>query len=951
MARIEKDEVLLATEGGKNVILEYFPQSSVGFSSRRNFRLRGDDKNPSASVYQKDGVWFLQDKGGGDNKAHTAISLVMEQEGVSFPQALELIAKKYAPHLLEDKVSVSAGPKPRIERASPSDKIVVNLRESGIFTSKELERLGYNIEQKHCEDFRLKPVDSYISKRNEKGESWQFFSTDEYPIYLYDYGSFGKLYQPLGDLRFLYVGEKPEDAIFGDDKFLRLFADAKKGSFPEVDRESHTDERWEELVLCSGPSDALNVYASGYHVCWLNSESSRLSPYEFSLLTRLSKKVFICYDIDDTGLKRMFQLALTYLDLNIIVLPESLRKIRARGGKYCKDAKDFFVHYRRPEQQNPRKLFDQLVKLSYSLKFWVDKKDKKGDFVGYDINNEQLYAFLNASGFWKIETSTNKKGYTFCFVKDNVVELIDEDSVSSMCSNYLIDYLKEHPEYYSQQLVNAIHRSNQIKIGSLDKLKTITPNFEAFDKHSDAFFFRNAVVRVTATGIEVLKPGYGDYYVYKHKIIDHDFSIEKPLFEVNYTKSFSTLINQYKSGDLAPLSPERVALKKKIDALPETEKYEVSIADWEFSFMRYIYNTGRLYWRKEELGHSLSEEEKQEVDLHFVNKITALGYQIFKYKEAGQAYGVYSMELEGADIGQHMGGTGKSLYISSIEQVRKQLFINGQDLQQDKSEFMFAGVERNITDHVFFDDLNEFVDLHRFMPMITGKMTVNAKYANAFVLDYKDSPKVGFTSKKKKKNFDASLRRRTWFTAFSSYYHPEDPMKGMKERSPYTEFGKNLITDYTPVEMNKFYNFMLSCLSSYLKFRVRIQPPMGQIEKRNIQRAIGDEFIWWAEDYFNEDRLNTMVNKHTAFEAYRATLNEKVARMIKINTFKNRVIQFCQYKEWIFNPEHLLTTESDRERNEIRKKENGEDQYFYFISTMPLDDDNSLEFNDDLPPI
>ena len=145
--------------------------------------------------------------------------------------------------------------------------------------------------------------------------------------------------------------------------------------------------------------------------------------------------------------------------------------------------------------QNPIKLFAQLVKLSYSLKFWVEKIDKKGDFYGYDINNEQLYAFLNACGFWKIETSTNKKGFTFCYIKDNVVELIDEDSISATCSNFLIDYLKQNPEYYSQMLVNAIHRSNQIKLSSLERLKFIEPNFKAYDKHSDSFFFKNSVAK------------------------------------------------------------------------------------------------------------------------------------------------------------------------------------------------------------------------------------------------------------------------------------------------------------------------------------------------------------------------------------------------------------------------------------------------------------------------
>lgn len=952
MARIDKEDILLATEGGKNVILDYFPQSSVGFSSRRNFKMRADDRNPSGTVFIKDNVWFVQDKGGTDTKAYTAITLVMEQEGLNFPQALQFIAQKFAPHLLEDK-AVSLAPKPRMEKVTPSDTIEVIIRPGGEFTAKELDLLGYNITQKICDEFHLKPVESYITRKNEKGVSWQIFSTDEYPIYFYDYGSFGKIYQPMGELRFLWTGEKPDGLISGDEKFLFRYAQASKGEFPEVDTSQGVDERWEDLIICSGPSDALNVYQAGYHVCWLNSESAKLSPYEFSLLSRLAKNVYICYDIDETGLKKTFELALTYLDLKIITLPETLRKFRARGGKFCKDAKDFFVHYRRPEQQNPTKLFAQLVKLSYSLKFWVEKRDKKGEFSGYDINNEQLYAFLNACGFWKIETSSNKKGFTFCFVKDNVVELIDEDSISATCSNFLIEYLKEHPEYYSQMLVNAIHRSNQIKLSSLERLRMIQPNFKSFDKVSDRFFFKNAVVKVTSAGVEAFKPGQDDYYVYKHKIIDHEFSIEKPLFEVNYTEQYATLLNRYNSGSVTPLSPEFVALKKEIDALPDTLKYELKINDWDFSFLRYIYNTGRAYWRKEELGHQLSEQEQKEVELHFINKVAALGYQIFKHKDAGQAYGIYAMEMEGGDIGTHLGGTGKSLFISSIEQVRKQLFINGQDLNLNSPEFMFSGVERNITDHVFFDDLNEFVDLHRFMPMITGKMTVNAKYQNAFVLDYKDSPKVAFTSNHGIKNFDASLRRRTWFTAFSSYYHPEDPMKGLKERSPYTEFRKNLITDYTPAEMNKFYNFMMQCLQAYLKFRVRIQPPMDQIEKRNIQRAITDEFIWWAEDYFNEERLNTLVNKHEAFEAYKATLNEKVAKMIKINTFKTRLIQFCQYKEWIFNPEYLLKSESERERNEIRVKEGNEDKYFYYISSYPVVDpeENTENNEEDLPPI
>jgi len=63
------------------------------------------------------------------------------------------------------------------------------------------------------------------------------------------------------------------------------------------------------------------------------------------------------------------------------------------------------------------------------------------------------------------------------------------------------------------------------------------------------------------------------------------------------------------------------------------------------------------------------------------------------------------------------------------------------------------------------------------------------------------------------KNIDTSLRRRFFINGFPDYYHPEDVAKKIKLRDMFTEFGKNLITDYTEEEMNKFYNFMAYCLN------------------------------------------------------------------------------------------------------------------------------------------
>ena len=959
--RITKEAIWQATEFGKTVICHYYPQAEVCFASggRKNFKIRPDDKNPSCAVFRnKDGVWMIQDKGGSDNKARTAIQLVMQNERLEFGQAMSWIAEHFAPSLLEGTDYTPVKPVPTIQQVPAQDGYSLQLRESGKFTEAELACLGYKITQERCDGFGLKPLDSYTTPRNKDGKSFRIAANENYPMYYYDYGTagkdkddrqpWGKIYQPLGDLRFMYYGSKPENFIFGDLEFIENYQKAKanadyKMSRIEVDdegNESTVELKWEHLIICSGPSDALNVRnASGhkndYHICWLNSETADLNEYEFSVLKRLAKNIYILYDIDETGIANMYRIALRYLEIKMIKLPDELKRFKDRKGKPCKDAKDFFLHFRRPENQNPFRLFDDLVKLAAGLQFWSEKMTKGGRV--YDINNEQLYGFLQASGYFRIATSTNAKGYTFCYVRDNVVTLIDENAISATCSGYLLEYIKTHPFYYTQALANAIHRSNQVRLTSLEKLAIIKPNFKSWDETSDYFFFQNGIFRVSKEGVTQIKAVDSPCSVYANKILPFDFSpMERepgrmPFFDVEYTPEYAQLLSQLNA--CTPDTPEYSFLKKEVDAVDDTLKYRVVWNRKNFSFLKYIYNTGRTYWRKTEMGYQLSASEQAEQDLHFINKVMALGYLLCKQKSDGQPYAVFCMETEQSEEGTHLGGTGKSLFASSIKQLRKQLFIDGQNLDTKKGDFMLQGVERGVTDNIFLDDLNSQVDLHKFMPMITGGMVVNPKYVASFVIDFKESPKVIFTSNHAIKGFDASLRRRTWFTAFSDYYHADDLQRGLKERSPLIEFGKNLISEYTNDEMNQFYNFMFNCLAVWHKLYIRIQPPMKAIEKRILQRDLSEEFITWADEYFSEDKLNRLVDKQQTYEDYKAILNPKYASMLKAQTFKRKLIQYCTYKEWIFNPSSMLTTVSEKERNDIRRKENGKDVFYFYIDT------------------
>lgn len=972
MNRIDKDEVLQATDGGKTVILDYYPQSRAGFDRRHNFRLRADDRQPSCTVFNKDGIWFLQDKGGGDNKAKTALTIVMEEERLTFPQACEFIAAKYAPHLLTGPSTIVTKPAPTRSETAPQDEITVQKRKSGKFTKQELDILGFNITQEVCNELKLVPLDSYITRKNDKGKSWKFSATDTYPIFYYDYGTWGRLYQPLGDLRFMFVGEKPEDFIFGDSWFLKAFA-ASKQRTPDVSDTEDEDEpadpdqdegddldddeaprpasrieQCDAIILCSGGSDALNVRNAclntgrvGWHVAWLNSETATLTRVDMFHLRQIAKEIYILYDQDSTGIESTYRIAMQYLDIRIIWLPDDLMRFRTRKGGACKDAKDLFLHYRKPNAQDPYKTFSNLLRVSGSLKFWIRFKDRRGKEC-FDINNEQLYSFLQGRGYYRIESSATSKGFTFCAIKDNIVRLIDEQAIAAECNAELIRYLYGHPEYYSQALANAIHRSNQVKLGSLEKLRMIAPNFRYFGAHFDHVLFKNKIIRIDGDGLTEIRPKNWPYFEYASKILDHEIRLNDTLmFDIVETPAVLSIRKEMEGLD--PRTPEYKQKQAELDTLTGLGRFELRINRADFSFLQYIYNTGRVHWRKEEMGQELTEQERGEQNLHFMSKVMALGYLLTKYKSAAEARAVYAMETEVSEEGQHKGGTGKSLFLGSVEQMRNQLFINGQELRPDKMEFLFQGVVKGVTDTIYFDDVNKGIDLHRFMPAITNKITINAKYAAAQTLEYAESPKISFSSNHAIREFDNSLRRRIWFTAFSDYYHSADPAAKLSLRNPATEFGKNLIQDYTEQEKNDFYNFMLNCMHVYIKHQVAIQPPMHDIEQRNIQRQIGDDFIYWAEEYFAaETHRDTYINKNEAFEQYKLSLPKRAQDSVKMQTFKSRLIQFCEYKGWEFNPDYMLQTESDRKRNEIHRKEQGADVYYFYIRTTGEEDEEKI---------
>ncbi len=954
---IKAEELYEAIDGGLPVFAYYYPIDIN--NPKKALKIRDDDKNASAGMFQRDGIWFLKDQGGKDNKPYSAIELVRKMESLEYKDAIQWIAEKFAPQLVKNGDFKVKPCQPVITQEAPQSQLRIIKRESGKFTQEELDCLGYKITQKICDEFNLIPLDGYITKESN-GKSWKIAATDTYPIYFYDYGDWGKIYQPKGDVRFLYYGKKPANYMFGCNEFRRVWENAEKKKFPNIPsskskkRDDYThdadevedeekDERWESLTICSGPSDALNVYACGHVVCWPNSETEPLNPSVIRTMFKLARNVYVLYDADETGIKNAYNLALVNLDLKIISLPSDLSEYKTPKGKPCKDIKDFMMYYRRGKIDPQKEFLYRLVKLSMSLKFWIETLNEKTSKITYDISNQQLFRFLSANGFHKMPTISDTNFMEFVFVKDRVVELIPENMMVSRCKDFLIEFLEKNVEYYSLQLVNAIHRSKQLTVDSLRNLETITPNFAAFNSKEEYFFFRNTIVRADGDGLTEIKTADCPFYVLKHKVIQHDYHpAKRKMFDFGYSDSYQKLLGSRDA--FAPHTPDWDLYNRQIVTLPPDEVFNLRRCE-NFDFIKFIYNTGNKFWREEaeavRNNSGLLVHERNIVNLNFINKVTTLGYLLSKFKEESVPKAVFAIEscIAEEDEGAHKGGTGKSLFLSCVDKVRNREFINGVRLSNDLN-FIYQGVNFD-TDIIQIDDLAASVDLNKFLVDITGPLTVNKKNVAAFVIRYKDSPKFCFTSNHAIKRYDDSLKRRLQFVSFSDYYHSANKDGSVKEFNPKTEFGRNLITDYDDEDMNKFYNFMLECVVAFKKFGL-VQPDLDDINNRMERARVGYDFIDWADDYFDE-RFTTdlsdvrLINKEDAYLSWKSSISKNYEKHVNKNTFTSKMRQWCDIRKYVYNPSEIMRLKSNTEqkRDEIRTKDVMGKVTAYFIVYAP----------------
>lgn len=975
MRYIDEDKIYTETDGGKEIFRYYYRDYDFGHRPPMKIKVR-DEKTPSAQITYYQGYWRITDFGNQDEvNSMKGIGFVMYMENLNYYEALKFVEEVIIRH----EVGGSGWQKPRwkpeyaMREMGPDDrKGQYNFvyKSDDEITRKDLEAFGRYVTKETLRDFNCRVLKEYeycsYSEKHKRDVVHKFIATDDYPMFVFDYGDFQKLYRPH-DLekknRFLYVGTKPKKYIYG----LRQLLQAKNELVSEDNDEGDNfspdkpNARLKDIFRCSGESDALNLYSLGFHVYWLNSETAELTWEEYKEIDDLCINHYQIMDLDATGRAMALKNAIKYIDVLTIELPEWLGSKKDFRGNPCKDLKDF-INLIGENEEETRKQFIYRKAKARKVKFWV--RSEKGE---YSINMEYFYFFLKANGFYQMEYRHMKNtDYCYAWIKGKVVDLIPPDGIKRIVKRFTKDWIKSKNLTDEIAILNKLNTSNQISEANIDTMDNVEIDFHNVSKEHEYLHFKNASLRISRDKIERIKhedvPNFilGSITI-KNEVISHiiprtiSLTAQSPV-EVTATPAYQQLLDRLSSASSVD---ERESIAAEIALLPEIDRYDVKFKEG-FIFTDFLRDITRMHWRKElEEKQELTDTEYREEMLALANVMFCIGYLAAQYKNQGKPWIVFLQDTKISEIGKSSGRSGKSLVSQALKYVRQHFYIEGRNLD-DKGQFQF--IYDGLTEYhdvIEVDDLAEFGNFTFFYTQTTGNRTVNGKHTPPFVLSYEDSGKMIISSNFELPNTDSSTMARLLNCGVSDYYHEKTKFNDYKEsRSPLSKFGRQLYTDFTEDEWIEFYNFIAYCIQLQMRFD-KIQPPMENLERRQLRREMSEglgreeNFLKWADDYFqiwdvaNGPRpvrsspdaecayLDTLFSRPAAFSHFmeNSGISENKRKSYNAQRFKTHLAAWAKYHGFMLNPERIANTKDGR----IMQKIDGKVVELFYISTNPKD--------------
>jgi len=263
---------------------------------------------------------------------------------------------------------------------------------------------------------------------------------------------------------------------------------------------------------------------------------------------------------------------------------------------------------------------------------------------------------------------------------------------------------------------------------------------------------------------------------------------------------------------------------------------------------------------------------------------TILGYSLHRNKEVGEPRAIILYDENMTQNNQAHGGTGKTLLSMALKCCREVEIFDAKDIK-DGSWFKNQRIELT-TDILVYDDLKRQYSLENFFPMITSGIEVEKKREKAFVIDFKNSPKILITS-----NYyvsgpgGSSDERRRHEFEINNYYN--------QYFTPEMEFGNRFFgSQWKDDEWNKFYQFMMGCCQAYLQHGLHKVPHIN-LSKNKFLDGLNEQFVTYVDTYVQND---TSIDKRQLesdfkylYPDMKETSPHQIAKWLKIYAEKKGV--------------------------------------------------------------
>ncbi|MGY0037673.1 hypothetical protein [Pedobacter sp. NJ-S-72] len=243
----------------------------------------------------------------------------------------------------------------------------------------------------------------------------------------------------------------------------------------------------------------------------MNSETAKLQPWHYAAIAKITDDIYQLQDIDDTGKASAHEIAMQYLDIRTVDLPEELKGKMDRRYNPCKDLRDYFNHY-------SYYAFKELLKNSWPYRFWemepiYEGRGAERSRVGskYVFDDVQAYNFLSKNGFFRLLVEGEKQEYIYVQLDGNIVRETKPNKVK----NFIHEFLKNRQ--FQKELRNTIYRTTRLSEASLSNLPETELDFTDHDDKKQLLFFNNGCLEVSGTGLKHHTAGALKNYVWEKK--------------------------------------------------------------------------------------------------------------------------------------------------------------------------------------------------------------------------------------------------------------------------------------------------------------------------------------------------------------------------------------------------------------------------------------------------